>query len=333
MRSLLFFLYGSLLGLLCQAQQYTCPAAGGEPVEITSKEFWIVFQSTFFITVISFRTNAFVCFTRFSVPPLATEVDLEISKSEKNTVCNLFRVVAKGGGSSANSFSSSSNSDDFIVEPVARSYYKKPWEQVKGPYTARVQISNCNQLQCRVRIPIKETGDYKYVLMTAGHTLTNLEKRARILSQTTFGPKMSEIMNWNYGGGLAGQARYLQSQMDLPPTLHREYWRKRVDYALVGENLRDATQIPMHPCNQYSRWRDYAFTGSDYGNDFKVEAVQVEGVEMYKISVKDLNTGDVLNPYYYEPRTVISAFEPIDITCSGNEAYCGVGEYQTCESY
>ena len=248
----------------------------------------------------------------------------------------MFRVVSKGR-STASSFSSDSNSNDFIVEPVARSFNKKAWQKVKGPYSTRVQISNCNQLQCTVRIPIKETGDYKYVIMTAGHTLTNVyEKRARILSQTTFGPKMSEIMNWNYGGGLTGSAKYLQSQIDLPPTFHREYWRKRLDYALIGENLKDATQIPMHPCNQFSRWRDFAFTGSDYGNDFKVEAIQVEGVNMFKISVMDLNTGlvgDALNPYYYEPRTVIAAFEPIDMTCSGNEAYCGIGEYQTCKSY
>ena len=209
------------------------------------------------------------------------QVDLDITKSQKNTVCNLFRVVAKDG-SNTDSFSSTSDSNDFILEPVARSFHKRPWQQVKGPYTSQVQISNCNTQQCTVTIPVRESGDYKYVLMTSEHTLKNVnEERARFLTQTTFGPKMSDITtDWNHGDGLTGFANYIQAQIVLPATLHREYWRKHMDYAIRNEHIRENTQVPMHPCTQYSRWRDFAFSGFDFGKLFKVEAINVAGVEM-----------------------------------------------------
>ena len=260
---------------------------------------------------------------------------MEIAKSKKNTVCNLFRVVAKEGKNIDN-FSGNSSNDNFILEPVARSFHKKPWQQIKGPYATRTKVRSCNKLQCTVKIPIARTGNYKYVLVTSGHALKNVnEERARFLSQTTFGPTMTDITDWDHGDGLTGFANYLEKQIAMPATLHREYWRKHMDHALFNEHVRDSTTIPNHPCNQYSRWRDYSFTAGDYGKEFKVEAIQVDGAgEMLMISVLDADTvRSGLN--YYEPRTVNATFQPFDDDCTvpGKEDYCGTGEYQACKLF
>ena len=147
---------------------------------------------------------------------------------------------------------------------------------------------------------------------------------------------MSDITtDWNYGDGVKGFANYLAAQIALPATLHREYWRKHMDYALVNEHVRDSSIIPNHPCDQYSRWRDFAFTAGDYGKEFKVEAIQVAGVgEMMMISVMDPDPVRNGLPVYYEPRTVNATFEPFDVNCTipGFEDYCGAGEFQTCKS-
>ena len=265
-------------------------------------------------------------FTLHLVPSSAKTASFTILKAQKNTVCNLFRVVAKSGSSVA-SFSSTSDSSQFILEPVARSFHENPWQQVRGPYTTRVQIDYCNKLQCALTIPIRRTGgSYKYVLMTTGHLLKNVrEERARYLSQTTFGPKKSEIDGWDYETGVNGYANHIQAQMELPPTLHREYWRKRMDYGLVMEHPRSTTQVPNHPCNQYSRWRDFAFTTADMRKEFNVTSIQVAGVDMMMISVLDQDTA------YYEPRTINATFQAFDVDCLSESEYCGVGEYQTCK--
>jgi len=244
-------------------------------------------------------------------------------------------VVARSGSDVA-SFSSTSDSSEFIIEPVARSFHRRHWQQVRGPYTKRVKITSRSKVQCSLKIPIRRNGDsYKYVLMTTGHSLKNIrEKRSRFLSQTTFGPKLSEIDGWSHGTGVKGYADYIEAQMTLPPTFHRAYWRERIDYSLVMEHSRHSTQVPNHPCNKYSRWRDYTFTGSDYGKDFKVEAIEVAGRNetMLMISVLDPESR------YYEPRTVVEVFEAYkdfnhgwECDTEAKSIYCGVGEYQTCK--
>jgi len=169
--------------------------------------------------------------------------------------------------------------------------------------------------------------------MTTGHSLKNVrEERARFLFQTTFGPTISEIDGWSHGTGVKGYADYIQAQMELPPTLHREYWRKRIDFAIMREHPRLTSQVPNHPCNQYSRWRDFVFTGTDYGTFFSVTSIEVAGSDMLMISVLDTDTD------YYEPRTVMATF-PGDqifdngVNCTSNSEYCGVGEYHTCYSF
>ena len=147
---------------------------------------------------------------------------------------------------------------------------------------------------------------------------------------------MTDITDWDHGDGLTGFANYLEAQIELPATLHREYWRKHMDYAIRNEHIRESTQVPMHPCNQYSRWRDYSFTAFDFGKEFKVEAITIGGEEMYKISVQDSDSGDANGFFYYEPRTVIapSEFHPINTVCPnlGLENFCGEGEYVFCKS-
>ena len=88
-------------------------------------------------------------------------------------------------------------------------------------------------------------------------------------------------------------AQWIKAQMALPITSLRETYRKGADFSMVGKSIGNANVTPQHPCQTYSRWRDYAFTADDYGKQIVVE--DFEGKLLVKI-------GGV-------PRTIVDSFQ------------------------
>ena len=237
-----------------------------------------------------------------------------IKRSQLNTSCSLYRVVPRDGVS-VTDFSKTADSKDFILEPVLRSFDKKPWQALAGPYSNKSKIFNCDKNNCLVNFRVNREGTYKYVLMTFENAFQDAsEDRARFLAQTTFGPKMSEITGWSHAEGINGFADWMRKQMDVtqtPITSQREYYRKYLDWSMVHEAATLGTVTPLNPCSQYSRWRDYAITGAgDYGKEFVVSEIVVDGVTKHLITVGD------------EPRTVVDSFASTD------GYYSGAGTYQ-----
>jgi len=243
-----------------------------------------------------------------------------VRKAVKGTVCNLYRVSAKTGVDLA-SFSKTSDSKDFTLEPISRSYSKKNWEHVQGPYGTAVTIKKRTTNgtdKYILRIPLVNDGtEGKYMLMTSEHSLKNFaETLSRFLTQATFGPTMSVINGWSHSTNTKGLILWLKDQMDqtkTPATLHRAFYRKRADWGLFDESHTYGNVVPMHPCDQYSRWRDYAITGTEYGKPF---------------TISKLASGKFLMSVDGEPRTVMDEFKNMeDITY-----YEGVGTYIFCKS-
>jgi hypothetical protein len=237
-----------------------------------------------------------------------------IKRSQLNTSCSLYRVVPRDGVS-VTDFSKTADSKDFILEPVLRSFDKKPWQALAGPYSNKSKIFKCDKNNCIVNFRVNRKGTYKYVLMTFENAFQDAnEDRARFLAQTTFGPKMSEITGWSHAEGINGFADWMRKQMDVtqtPITSQREYYRKYLDWSMVHEAATLGTVTPLNPCSQYSRWRDYAITGAgDYGKEFVVSEIVVDGVTKHLITVGD------------EPRTVVDSFASTD------GYYSGAGTYQ-----
>ena len=187
-----------------------------------------------------------------------------VNKSSANTVCVLVRVTAKTDSANINSIEKNSQTDDFYIVPVARSYNNRKWERVAGPYAQDLTVSTC----CDLDIPnLPDLDDGRFVLISFSNTATDKEEVSRFFQQTTFGPDLDMINEWDYSNDMTQEmSKWLKSQMDeseTPMTSHRAFFRERVDF-----HLYDAEAIqylrPAHPCAKYARWREYSFIQNDY---------------------------------------------------------------------
>ena len=194
-----------------------------------------------------------------------------IKRSKDNTVCVLVHLSPKDPTAAMN-VTSTSRTTDYNLVPIARSYLNRKWEPVAGPYAHLVKVKKCNKRRCTVKVPPRPAHypNDGFHLMTFDNTKTFDEKLSRFFSQVTFGPTSDMISGWSYTKDDAGMAQYVKDQTLLPSTSLRETYRKGADFSLKDKTVGTAAVPPRHPCAQYSRWRDYIFTGDDYGKAFKV---------------------------------------------------------------
>ena len=145
---------------------------------------------------------------------------------------------------------------------------------------------------------------------------------ARFLEMTTFGPKKSEVDALDTGSfDDAARADYLHTQMTLPMTSHREFWRKHTNskWDATAQNARSS-----HPCSPNSKWRRYAYTRQDRYNTITsqyiytyFEEVPEEANFPYTIYEAD-SPGDVSS--YYD-----GSFK--DSSTTSNTGFSGTGFY------
>ncbi len=153
--------------------------------------------------------------------------------------------------------------------PYARSYSANDWEPSPGPKAVPYSGIVCGDLACTVDLPPQSSGSY--VIMTKPtSTLSDTDKIARFLEMTSFGPMFSEIASLDMGGnfGENERAAAVRAQMDLPKSSHREYFRRNSNpkWDATTQNARSD-----HPCDPYSRWRDYAYIRHDKENTITKE--------------------------------------------------------------
>lgn len=189
----------------------------------------------------------------------------------------LFRVTAIDSAIDLDSINSGSNLSDYNIVPVARSYDTTKWQRVAGSYAQNLQIT-CTDAQCTLNIPSLSGNDEgRFVLMPFQHSLENDKAIvSRFFHQTTFGPTMTMINDWNYTAPdmVTEMASWVKDQMNSasnPETLHREFFRKRVNGELEQEE--EAPQLAgsrkqmfkvRNPCHAGSRWVKHAFSTDDY---------------------------------------------------------------------
>lgn len=102
--------------------------------------------------------------------------------------------------------------------------------------------------------------------MTFEHSLSFPEELSRFFMQTTFGATKMMLDNWEYSQNEMGMAEWAQDQMyDTPATLHRAYFRERLDHSYKWDNTDETrfNMIPRDPCKAYSRWKNYTFDEYD----------------------------------------------------------------------
>ena len=197
---------------------------------------------------------------------------------------NLLRVVR-----------SDSASPDFFPAPVARSYDGYDWELVEpAAGAADAPLLECSgDGACTLTVPDESTHSYRYRyvsggtpsggrrLQSAGGSAdASRSEASRFLTQTTFGPTRETISA--LAGALDDPATrdgafrgWIGTQMALPASLHREYWRRRTSpRAIVGGTTFGSTGSP---CDFGSRWVRWAFEAADRGRKLIFRETVVAG--------------------------------------------------------
>ena len=189
----------------------------------------------------------------------------QVAPAAANTFCGIF---LRQGSESGN------------IIPLARSYHGRGWEAAPGPLACPTENVNATT----VVLPDLQDADDRYVILAKDGSLSEKKQIAKFLETTTFGPKRSEIDAIAADGlwttsAAAKRAAHLRSQIDLPMTSHREYYRKRANTKW------DATAQPArsdHPCSPNSKWRKYSYIQQDRLNT-NSEAFVITTFETVKV--------------------------------------------------
>ncbi len=227
-----------------------------------------------------------------------------LRRSAGSTLCTLVRVKhADPTNTSEVIITNNSPGKDFIIEPVARSYNKRPWERVQGPYLGLFKVRRCAKKKCITRL--NRAG--KYFLMTSQHVLPTFDaKLARFFMQTTFGPTRDMLMNWNYPSNNKGMAQWVKDQTLLPATKHREYYRRHAAHLSHNNTIGDLTIAVQHPCDPYSRWRRIALASYDLFQYFEVvnfggrHLIVINGVARTLVDNFTNDIGTISGPGQYQ---------------------------------
>ena len=143
--------------------------------------------------------------------------------------------------------------------PVARSYDGHGWERTQGGATLDLACAGT----CWATIPkdsVYSVTSYEAPAVDA------LQKASRFLVQATFGPTRATLQSVD-ATNETGIANWINDQIALPPTLHREYFRRRA-------NPRQFTARPTGglraACETGSRWHRFAFNRAAEGKMLQV---------------------------------------------------------------
>lgn len=149
--------------------------------------------------------------------------------------------------------------------PVARSYNGNGWERSGGNFAAKNLLEwRCNQGQCFTVLPDGES----YVLeQRPVRQATTTESWARFLESATYGVTPDDLL-FLESRSFAG---FLRNQVDLKPTSHREFYRRRLGSVLEHHYPEFATRA--NPCAAHSLWRRKFFTEKDVNKDITVRSV------------------------------------------------------------
>ena len=227
-----------------------------------------------------------------------------LRRSQQLSLCTLVHVRhADPTNTSEVIITNNSPGKDFIIEPVARSYNKNPWENVQGRYVKLFKVKWCAKARCITRL--NRVG--KYFLMTFQYTLPTFDaKLSRFFIQTTFGPTRDMLTNWNYARNNAGMAQWVKDQTLLPATKHREYFRRHAAQLSHNNTIGDLAIAVQHPCDPYSRWRRIALASYDNFEYFEVVAfggqylIVINGVARTLVDNFTNDVGTISGPGQYQ---------------------------------
>ena len=143
--------------------------------------------------------------------------------------------------------------------PVGRSYDGNNWERVAGKHSELSYDCTAGDGTCLVTLP--EVTTSKYYMAAYKYELTGKQSWIRFMEKSAFGATQQAITDQANQFDVLDMATYIESQLALNPTSHREYFRKRLNPRSL-EVYKYGTTGP-HACDSGSYWRNFAFTRKD----------------------------------------------------------------------
>jgi len=225
-------------------------------------------------------------YTTIVVPDDGTTVTLERSSSSTLYTLSMAAAAATGGG----------------VVPIARTYDGHAWERAGGRVAARMPEWTCSNSSSNNKTTDDATNNnssnnsannnsntsngYNYCSnqLAAGtyflqqrHAVSTVDPIARFLEQATFGTTralLQELLaEQNNNRSTSGTSdnendsvytHFLQNQFTTPPTLLREYFRRRANPIWRFDKPEFAVRAGGDPCRDpHSYWRRTLFTVKD----------------------------------------------------------------------
>ena len=189
---------------------------------------------------------------------------MALPSSAPGILITLSKVTAASGGAA----------------PVARSYDGHPWEALAAA-PLPLAVSGPADASARVVIPAVAGSEFILDLFNASSPLLDDVARpaARLLLQATFGPTRADLSGpLRSNMSLEAVREYVHQQMALPPSLLREYYRKRMNVRAHGLTTPLGRTRPA--CSAGSRWHPYAFTIEDAEQTMVMESTPSGAVRL-----------------------------------------------------
>jgi hypothetical protein len=155
------------------------------------------------------------------------------------------------------------------VIPAARSYDGNIWEVTQGGLGQKVAVVCDQQVgTCEATIPPIFDGSTYRLDTYSGPAITPQQEAAKLLTQVTFGPTKETLLTIDATSDTSAR-EWVHGQMQLPASLHRHYYRRRVNPRSTDHTL--ATGSIRSACHKGSRWHRFALTKADEGRTILVE--------------------------------------------------------------
>ncbi len=188
------------------------------------------------------RTDAPTTSLTLSCPPVGEVVNLDAGSvmlgiAEPGTVCNVIKVV--------------SNDGKLVNVPMARSYDLNGWERAAGKIASSTFSDEflCYEGGCQINLPPLES-DTEYHLTSRTYSLSLRDEYARFLETASYGSRTEDLNELVEQTGESGStsviANFIQSQMSIPMTSHREFWRTQANPRVSNFAISILLHLYMH---------------------------------------------------------------------------------------
>ena len=239
-------------------------------------------------------------------------------------LCTLTKIV--GGGTA--------------IKPVARTFDSRDWQVSAGEYAGVFTIEcDTSTNACDMKLPpLQEDDVFRLTSYEQYVDPKNSSEQpsivARFLEQASFGPTPDLLSEWNYNAFESSFEDWVSDQMEnVDATSHREFFRERSNPR--WEKAYPTGRPGPHPCEQNSRWRNFAFSVKDSRKKLTVHSLSGDGKPPYVLKV-DGYARTIVPDLVFEsgPRSNRNSVEPPSVNLTTFEyEFCLDGAYSFQESF